>query len=156
MSFWIRSHANFSPFLSIGLERLTKFISLVKSRKYTIQKMKFSIKDFFSNCDQIRRKLRIWSHLLKKSLMENYAFSNSTISLSPRRKECPESKNYGWLSSYKTLLGNEAKSLWCICFLPNKLRLRFRAEKSLQGMELQEKEEKDERHKRKLNWLGRT
>ena len=34
--------------------------------------MKFSIKDFFSKCDQIRRKLRIWSYLLKKSLMENF------------------------------------------------------------------------------------
>ena len=38
----------------------------------TAQKMKFSIKDFFSKCDQIRRKLGIWSHLLKKSLMENF------------------------------------------------------------------------------------
>ena len=38
------------------------------------QNMKFSIKDFFSKCDQIRRKLRIWSHLLKKSLMENFTF----------------------------------------------------------------------------------
>ena len=38
------------------------------------QKMKFSIKDFFSKCDQIRRKLRIWSHLLKKPLMENFIF----------------------------------------------------------------------------------
>ena len=36
--------------------------------------MKFSNKDFFSKCDQIRRKLRIWSHLLKKSLMENFNF----------------------------------------------------------------------------------
>ena len=40
--------------------------------RYTAQKMKFSIKDFFSKCDQIRRKLRIWSHLLKKSLTENF------------------------------------------------------------------------------------
>ena len=40
----------------------------------TAKKMKFSIKDFFSKCDQIRRKLRIWSHLLKKSLMENFIF----------------------------------------------------------------------------------
>ena len=32
----------------------------------------FSIKDFFSKCDQIRSFLRIWSHLLKKSLMENF------------------------------------------------------------------------------------
>ena len=39
---------------------------------YTAQKMKFSIKDFFSKCDQIRGKLRVWSHLLKKSLTENF------------------------------------------------------------------------------------
>ena len=37
--------------------------------------MKFSIKDFLSKYDQIRRNLRIWSHLLKKSLMENLIFS---------------------------------------------------------------------------------
>ena len=40
----------------------------------TAQKLNISIKDFFSKCDQIRRKLRIWSHLLKKSLMENFIF----------------------------------------------------------------------------------
>ena len=40
----------------------------------TAQKMKFSIKDSFSKYDQTRRKLRIWSHLLKKSLMENFIF----------------------------------------------------------------------------------
>ena len=45
-----------------------------KSKEYTAQKLKFSIKNFFSNCDQIHRKLRIWSHLLKKSLMENFMF----------------------------------------------------------------------------------
>ena len=28
--------------------------------------MKLFIKDFFSKCDQIRRKLQIWSHLLKE------------------------------------------------------------------------------------------
>ena len=38
------------------------------------QKMELSTKDFFSKCNQIRRKLRIWSHLLKKSLMENFIF----------------------------------------------------------------------------------
>ena len=41
---------------------------------YTAQKMKFSIRYFFSKCDQIRSFLRIWSHLLKKSLMENFFF----------------------------------------------------------------------------------
>ena len=34
--------------------------------------MKFSIKNFFSKRDQIRSFLWIWSHLLKKSLMENF------------------------------------------------------------------------------------
>ena len=32
------------------------------------------LKNFFGKCDQIRRKLRIWSHLLKKSLTENFIF----------------------------------------------------------------------------------
>ena len=41
---------------------------------FTVQKIKFSIKDFFSICDQIRSFLRIWSHLLKKSLIENIIF----------------------------------------------------------------------------------
>ena len=41
--------------------------------RFTAQKMKFSIKDFFSKCDQIRS-LLIWSHLLKKSLIENFVF----------------------------------------------------------------------------------
>ena len=46
----------------------------LKSLKGSAQKMKFSFKDFFSKCDKIRRKLQIWSHLLKKSLMENLFF----------------------------------------------------------------------------------
>ena len=36
--------------------------------------MKSVIKDFSSKCDQIRSFLRIWSYLLKKSLMENFVF----------------------------------------------------------------------------------
>ena len=40
----------------------------------TEQKNKFSIKDFFSNCDQTRSSLRIWLHLLKKSTMESFFF----------------------------------------------------------------------------------
>ena len=40
----------------------------------TAQKIKFSMKAFFSKCDQILSFLRIWSHLLKKSLMENFIF----------------------------------------------------------------------------------
>ena len=41
---------------------------------YTAQKMKFSIQNFFSKFDRIRSFLLIWSHLLKKSLMENFIF----------------------------------------------------------------------------------
>ena len=52
----------------------TKIPISQKEKHYTAQKAKFSIKDFFSKCDQIRRKLRIWSHLLQKSLMENFIF----------------------------------------------------------------------------------
>ena len=48
-------------------------------RVLTAQKLKFSIKDFFSKCDKIRRKMRIWSHLLKKSLMENFNFCAVTF-----------------------------------------------------------------------------
>ena len=36
--------------------------------------MKFSIKDFFSKCDEIRSFLRCRLNLLKKSLMENFIF----------------------------------------------------------------------------------
>ena len=36
--------------------------------------MKFSTQGFFSKCDRIRRKLRIWSHLLKKSLIGTSLF----------------------------------------------------------------------------------
>ena len=46
---------------------------LVLTLHYT-QKMKFSIKDYFSKCDQIRIFLRIWSRLLKKSLTESFIF----------------------------------------------------------------------------------
>ena len=49
-------------------------IRVSRTHHNTAQKMKFSIKDFFNKCDQIHLRLRIWSHLLKKSLMENFIF----------------------------------------------------------------------------------
>ena len=71
----------------INLVKLAKVVTLgllkieiVWNKEYgviisvTAQKMKFSMKDFFSKCHEIRRKLPIWSHLLKKSLMENFLF----------------------------------------------------------------------------------
>ena len=44
-------------------------------RIFNAQNLNFSIKDFFSKCDQIRSFLQIWPHLLKKSLMKNLIFS---------------------------------------------------------------------------------
>ena len=43
--------------------------------------MQLSIKDVFRNCDQILSFRQIWSHLLKKSLMENFIFFCSKSSL---------------------------------------------------------------------------
>ena len=48
------------------------------SISHIAQKIKFSIKDYFSKCDQIRSFWRIWSYLLKKFLMENFFFSAVT------------------------------------------------------------------------------
>ena len=58
----------------------------------TAQKMKFSIKDFCSKCDQIRRKLWICWHLLKKSLTENFMFCAMKITF--QTSSSPE--NYRW------------------------------------------------------------
>ena len=40
----------------------------------TAQKNEVPIRDFFSKCDQIHTKLRIWSYLLKNFLIENFIF----------------------------------------------------------------------------------
>ena len=50
------------------------FLQVLNAHASLHRKMKFSIKDFFSKCDQIRSFLRIWSYLLKKFLMENFIF----------------------------------------------------------------------------------
>ena len=44
----------------------------------TAQKMKFSIKYFFSKCEQIRRKLRIWSNFTEEILNGKLHFLCST------------------------------------------------------------------------------
>ena len=60
--------------LHFGMEMFKWELSWKVIKCNTAQNMKFSIKDFFSKCDQIRSFLRIWSHLLKKSLKENFIF----------------------------------------------------------------------------------
>ena len=63
-----------SPIFTLQYYNIILLLNIFTSWQITIQKMKFSIKDFSSKCNQIRRKLRIWSYLLKKSLMENFIF----------------------------------------------------------------------------------
>ena len=52
-----------------------------KKSSHTAHKIKYSIKDFLSKCDQIHRKLRIWSNLLEKSIMENFYFVQWQLSM---------------------------------------------------------------------------
>ena len=64
-------------FVASNKEKIIGHLPKRKSAKYAktaAQKMKFSIKDFFSKCDQIRSFQLIWSNLLKKTLMENFIF----------------------------------------------------------------------------------
>ena len=50
-----------------------------------VQKIKFSVGNFFSKCEQIRIKLRIYSHLLNKSLTENFILCVAVLLLSLAR-----------------------------------------------------------------------
>ena len=73
--------------------------------------MKFSIKDFASKCDQIRSFLWIWSHLLKKSLMENFIFFVQWKA--QRTVSC----NFFYMHK---LVADQANEIWCSpisCFL---------------------------------------
>ena len=58
---------SFSSFFLKIYRNYSKILRMIRSSN-TARKTKFSFKDFFSNF------LRIWSHLLKKSLMENFIF----------------------------------------------------------------------------------
>ena len=57
-----------------GFKSLQKYCYEAIMCSAVIPLHKFSIKDFSNKDYQIRKKLRIWSHLLKKSLMENFIF----------------------------------------------------------------------------------
>ena len=60
----------------------------------TAQKIKFSIKDLFSKCDQIRSFLRIWSHLPKKSLKKNLFFCAVLALLGSRKLTDKDQKRF--------------------------------------------------------------
>ena len=90
MFYWLHLTKTIHPYVSLEANGWIYYetINMVKPLWFerpqfplsiTTQKMKFSIKDFFSKCDQIRRFLRICSHLMKKSLMENFIFCVQSI-----------------------------------------------------------------------------
>ena len=80
----------------------------------TAQKTSFPIMDFFMKCNQNRTFLQIWSHLRKKSLMENLIF------LTRKRMTCWHIHNmFGisfilfFVSSYHCLMPRKV----CFCCL---------------------------------------
>ena len=74
-------------------------------QKNTAQKLKFSVKDFFSNCDDIRRKLLIWTHLLKKSLMENFSFcAIKGGKATPHLRDCRQFKKENLVNLHESIL----------------------------------------------------
>ena len=87
--------------VSINLQFLLSYRSEFSTEKFvdkkffTTQKMKFSIKGFFTKCDQIRSFLWVWSHLRKKSLMENFiSCSMPWVCKSDLWKTCSERLMY--------------------------------------------------------------
>ena len=63
---WLNSlfqHTLYLTYVTHPASTSQKTCKTFKVGAYTAQKMKFSIKDFFNKYDQIRGKLRIWSHL---------------------------------------------------------------------------------------------
>ena len=60
---------NFTIFITFLQNSCTRFKIQSHCKKNEV-----SIKDFFSKCDQICSFLRIWPHLLKKSVIENFIF----------------------------------------------------------------------------------
>ena len=62
--------ACFKEYISFWLDDSKPLIINTLCKK----ELQLSNEDFFSKCNQIHNFLRIWSHLLKKSLMENFIF----------------------------------------------------------------------------------
>ena len=82
---------------SISFKNAVKSSTLDRAFEAILLCTKFKSKDFFSKCDQIRRKLRIWSHLLKKSLMENFIFLCSVWSHTGQLKFDRETGQLCWV-----------------------------------------------------------
>ena len=65
------SNKRYEKFHKITGEQLSRSLFLKKLQTYTAQKMKFSIKDFYSKCDQIHSSFG-FGHIFWR--MENFIF----------------------------------------------------------------------------------
>ena len=91
-------------------------ISLVNAGKDAViiaQKMKFSVKDFFSKSEQIRSFQRIFSNLPKKSLVENVI--SGAVYVRPKCISLTNSR------TYRTHTKNS--SIWELSFISKELKL---------------------------------
>ena len=77
----VKSRQNLRIFLAFKFRENELFLEIYASPfdPFTAQKVKFSIKDFFSKCNQIYNLLRIWSYLLKKSLLETFILCSTFL-----------------------------------------------------------------------------
>ena len=99
----------------------------------TTEKMKFSIKDFFSKCDQIRRKLKksLMKNLLKKPLMKNLVFCAVKQSHNEALPDNKKKRNLSSINSYWKVSVEMGSTMFlcfftvrCICI--NELVLKWR------------------------------
>ena len=82
---------------------MSEFLRKPFLEMYLVLHKNFFINGYFNKCDQIRSFLWIWSHLLKKSLMENFIFCAVYTPV-----------NYVFLLKSRLLI------LCCFCVLVNK------------------------------------
>ena len=76
--------------------------------------MKFSIKDLFSKRDQIRKRRRIWSHLLMKPLIENFTFCAVNVADGILRISINKPRYRFYTESFS---GAKWLPLWCIFYV---------------------------------------
>ena len=86
---WFKIAQQASQSSSTEYAVLTVLAKVFETKRNTAQKMKFFIRNSFSKCDQIRRKLQIWSHFLNKLLMENFIFCAVKVTENSQTKLCP-------------------------------------------------------------------
>ena len=71
--------------------------------------MKYSINDIFSKCDQIHRKLRIWSHLLEE-IHFLCSVSYDLVKKTERKKEREINKRKEKIKTEKTKIKNKKRN----------------------------------------------